>query len=96
MPKAIAHLNTEFASRYLKAMCRHFAHKVEVQYDNAQGTAALPDANLVMTANNDALYFEVQADDLQKLLRARYIVDAHIVRFAFREKLMGLDWASSQ
>jgi uncharacterized protein len=92
MPKATAQLDTDRASRYLQAMCKHFAHKVEVDYDSERGHAALPDGSLTMNASPSELRFEVEAEDLQKLLRTRYIVDAHIVRFAFREKLMGLSW----
>jgi uncharacterized protein len=94
MPKATARLETDLGSRYLQAMCKHFAHKVKVDYDETRGHAAMPDGRLDMHADADGINFEVVAEDLQALLKTRYIVDAHIVRFAFREKLMGLAWHS--
>ena len=33
---------TPQASKYLQQLCRHFAHKVAVEYDASQGRAALP------------------------------------------------------
>lgn len=96
MLKATANFETENASRYLQAMFRHFAHKIEVSYDEREGSARLPDGGLRITAADGKLYFEVCAEKLQDLLKTRYIVDAHIVRFAFREKLLGLRWESME
>lgn len=94
MPKAIAVFETENASRYLQAMFKHFAHKVEVQYNEFEGSATMPNGELSITADGDRMRFEVRSENVQNLLRTRYIVDAHIVRFAFREKLLGLAWQS--
>ena len=76
-------------------MCKHFAHKIPVEYDDSSGLAHLPDGTLSMKASEDGvLVFSVTAADVQKLLKTRYVVDAHIVRFAFREAILGLDWRS--
>lgn len=93
MPKSTSSFETERASRYLQAMCKHFAHKVEVNYDAEHGTAAMPYGTLNMHAHNGALHFEIEAPDEQQLTRMKWIVVSHIVRFAFREKLQQLDWS---
>lgn len=93
MPKAISTLETDRASRYLQAMCKHFAHKVPVSYDAAQGMADMPFGLLRMRASGDELRFEIEAADDPALARMKYVVEAHIVRFAFREKLQKLDWS---
>lgn len=92
MLKSTSSFETERASRYLQAMCKHFAHKVEVSYDAGQGTAALPYGRLDMHVENGVLHFQIEAADEIALARLMYVVDAHIVRFAFREKLQGLTW----
>lgn len=92
MPKATSTFETERASRYLQAMCRHFAHKVPVSYDTATGTAEMPYGLLNMHAAGNTLRFEIEADDDRLLDRLKYVVESHIVRFAFREKLQTLDW----
>ena len=94
MRKAVASLQTERASRYLQAMCKHFAHKVTVGYDARQGWAALPYGRLAMSVEgDDTLLFTVEAESAEMLERTKYVVDAHIVRFAFREQIKGLKWS---
>ncbi|MCC7250639.1 DUF2218 domain-containing protein [Hyphomicrobium sp.] len=92
MLRATSSFETERASRYLQAMCRHFAHKVPVNYDASVGTADMPFGLLNMEAAGNTLRFEIEAADDQSLARLKYVVEAHIVRFAFREKLKKLDW----
>ncbi len=93
MLKAVSRFETERASRYLQAMCKHFAHKVQVNYDPERGTAAMPYGKLDMFVRENVLHFEIQAESAELLDRMKYVVDAHIVRFAFREKLAGLQWS---
>lgn len=55
-------------------------------------TAALvPKPQLDVSPSTIALHFEIEADD-PLLDRMKYVVEAHIVRFAFREKLKKLNW----
>lgn len=92
MLKATSTLETERASRYLQAMCKHFAHKVPVSYDQATGTADMPFGRLNMSAAGNTLRFDIEAADDQSLDRMKYVVEGHIARFAFREQLRKLDW----
>ncbi len=92
MPKATSRLASDRASRYLQAMCKHFAHKVEVRYDAERGWAAMPYGSLNMRAVENVLHFEIEAADEALLERLKAVIDAHIVRFAFREKLQRLEW----
>lgn len=93
MPKATSRLASDRASRYLQAMCRHFAHKVEVQYGTERGWAAMPYGSLYMRVIDNVLHFEIEAADEALLERLKSVIDAHIVRFAFREKLERLEWS---
>lgn len=95
MPRSVSSLESERASRYLQAMCKHFAHKVEVSYDTERGTAAMPYGKLDMFVRDGVLHFEVEAENGELLDRMKYVVDAHIVRFAFREKITGLQWSDA-
>ena len=92
MPKATSSFETDRASRYLQAMFRHFAHKVPVSYDAMEGSAEMPFGRLSMRVADNLLHFEIVADNDELLDRMKYVVEAHIVRFAFREKLQKLDW----
>lgn len=83
---------TPNASRYIAQLCKHFAHKVSVEYDETRGEAMLPSGRATMTAENGALRFEVFSETEQGLTRGKFIIEDHIVRFAFREKLEKLEW----
>jgi len=93
MLKAISNFETARASRYLQALCKHFAHKVPVSYDTATGRAEMPFGLLSMHASANTLHLEVEATDGTSLDRMKHVVEAHLVRFAFRERLEELDWS---
>jgi hypothetical protein len=93
--KLLAHaeLRTDRASRYLQAMFKHFAHKVEgIVFDAQKGHAAMPYGGLRMWADGERLRVEIDAASDELLSKMKYVVDAHLVRFAFKENLEGLAW----
>ncbi|MAC77073.1 MAG: 2,4-dihydroxyhept-2-ene-1,7-dioic acid aldolase [Rhodobacteraceae bacterium] len=83
---------TPAAGRYLQQLCKHFAHKVEVRFDDTRGEAALPPGPAVMAATPERLEIVISAADAEGLELARGIIDSHLVRFAFREDFTGMDW----
>ncbi|MEM8650308.1 MAG: DUF2218 domain-containing protein [Pseudomonadota bacterium] len=87
-----ATFETEKAERYIAQLCKHFAHKVEVKYSQNEGWAALPGSEAFMKAENGSLQFKVFSQTEEGYERGKYIIEDHIVRFAFREKLDGLYW----
>ena len=95
MLKATSQFETERASRYLVQMSKHFAHKIEVTWDETDAHAALPTGAATMHAGDGRLRFEVEAATPAELERAKLIIEQHIVRFAFREKLERLDWVTA-
>lgn len=89
---ATAHYPTEHASKYIAQLCKHFAHKAEVSWDETTGHAALPPGPATLTASPEALDVRVEAEDAKGLIHARFVIDSHLVNFAFREGFTGLDW----
>lgn len=83
---------TAHGSKYLQQLCKHFAHKVEVSFDAAQGRAALASGPADLTADDEGLTVRVQAEDAKALIQARFVIDSHLVNFAFREGFTGLNW----
>ncbi|WDZ76178.1 DUF2218 domain-containing protein [Ensifer adhaerens] len=78
-------------------MSKHFAHKITVGYTETDSVAAMPGgATARMAACGDRLCFMVEAPDAEALQRAKDIIESHIVRFAFREKLKALDWSENE
>lgn len=83
---------TPNASRYIRMLCKHFAHKVPAEYTENRGDCQLPPGPAVMLASADSLRFEVSAENLEGIERARYIIEDHLIRFARKEGIESLDW----
>lgn len=94
MLTSTATMPTAHARKYLQQMCKHFAHKIDVAYSETEATCPFPFGSAQMFADDTALRFEVAADDATNLDRARQVIESHILRFAFREKIEALDWQS--
>lgn len=84
---------TVHGAKYIAQLCKHFAHKVEVEFDDVEGRAALPSGALTMRAEPEALRFRIEAPDAKAMIQARFVVDSHLVTFAHREGYTGLSWA---
>lgn len=84
---------TEFASKYLQQLCKHFGHKIDVTYDTHAGTLAFPFGPAQLTASDSALEVIVSAADSAGLERARGVIDSHLIRFAFREDFQEMTWS---
>ncbi|PRX37738.1 hypothetical protein SAMN05216257_105298 [Meinhardsimonia xiamenensis] len=91
--RATGRFETPHASRYLQQLCKHFAHKLEVRYDDTSGEVALPTGPCRLTAGDGCLIAEVAAEDETGLERARAIIDSHLARFAFRESFRNMSWS---
>ncbi len=93
-----ARAETPNAARYLGQLCKHFAHKITVDYDGEatpdHGTAHFPWGTCRMTATDKSLSLEARADSAEGLGRIRAVIDDHLGRFAWREKL-ALEWTTA-
>jgi len=79
---------TEHGSRYLQQICKHWAHKFEVDFDASQGRIVMPDdRSIALTAEPQALRIVLSAP-ADSTAATQKIIDAHIARFAFREELV--------
>ena len=93
MLTSTSRFETTTASKYLQALCKHFAHKVPVTYDALTGEAALPPGTARLRADEGGLDIEVTAADADKLARVQHIVEDHLLRFAFRDAPGPLVWS---
>lgn len=87
-------LETPNGSKYLQALCKHFGHKVAVEFDETRGQADLPAGRAQFRADESGLEIEVASDDETRLARAKTIVEDHLLRFAFREDPKALVWSA--
>jgi len=92
MPSCQISIKTDHASKYLLQLCKHFAHKVDVAFDEKNGLAALPPGPCTMKASEIELYIHCQSDDPKRLPMSRSIIETHLEKFAWREEL-AFDWS---
>ncbi|MAA97239.1 MAG: 2,4-dihydroxyhept-2-ene-1,7-dioic acid aldolase [Stappia sp.] len=86
MPALHTTVSTGNASRYLQQLCKHFAHKVPVTYDEREAEVAFPFGECRMWANETDLRIECASDSEETLKRTHFVVHDHLERFAWREK----------
>ncbi|MCG8272496.1 DUF2218 domain-containing protein [Aquamicrobium sp. NLF2-7] len=88
MPVSSAIVTTENGSRYLQQLCKHWSHRFEVNFDPQQGRIKFAEGEVItLTASPDKLDVRIEADDAERLPELNRVVEAHIVRYAFRETL---------
>lgn len=92
MPSATSIFASEKASRYLQQLCKHFAHKAPASHTETEGRVELPGGVLTLAATDAALQIRVDGDGPREIAKARYILEDHLIRFAFRENLAVLEW----
>ena len=86
---------TAHGSKYMQQLCKHLAHKIEVRCDTETADAALPTGQARFRAAADGLHAEIKAEDIPAIIQARFVVDKHLVTFAFRDKFAGFEWKVS-
>lgn len=92
MHVSTAHFATVNGSKYLQQLCKHLGHKVEVIYTETEAHADLPTGKMALRADETGLFAEVQAEELRDIIQARYVIDKHLVTFAFRDGFSGFAW----
>jgi hypothetical protein len=83
---------TANASRYLQQLCKHFDHKLPVEFDPQQGKIEFGFGTASLRADDTALTVEIPLADVGERDRARMVIDKHLARFAFREAFEHMEW----
>ena len=95
MAKTIAVVPTDSGWKYLQQLCKHWAHKLEVELTDHKGVVKFAEATAVMTSEGHALTVEIEAQSDEVLERMKGVVSSHLDRFAFREAPLPFDWKSA-
>ena len=84
-------VETGNASGYLQRLCKHFGHKLEVEFTPEKGLIAFEFGRAALQAGPDGLTMTALAESEEDLTRLRGVLVSHLERFAFREELK-IDW----
>lgn len=91
MVETVASINTEEASRFLRMLCKHFAHKVEADWSDDSGWVAFAMGRCDMQATAVQLHVRCQAENLSDLDEVADTIKSHFDRFAQKQQLV-LNW----
>lgn len=86
MLRKTARVSTSNAKRYVPRLCRHFSHKVPVNWGESRGDVEFPMGNCHMDASETVLRIQCESDSDESLERVCGIVATHLVRFAERAR----------
>ena len=90
---SVARVPTHSASRYLQQLCKHWSHKMAVEFSPEEGTIDFPNGSrLAMKADSDTLDVMLSVPVGEDVERMREVVSSHLNRFAFREAPLTFDW----
>lgn len=86
-----AFVSTATPARYISRLCKHFAHKIPVSFDEQQGRIEFDMGVALLQASETGLQLTVQSETDEGLQRLKQVVASHFERFAWQETLT-LDW----
>jgi len=83
MPAATAEIETTEASRLIKRLCTHWAHKLAVTFDDASATVPFDATTTAwLHADDRQLRVRVEAVDATTVERFQGVVESHLQRMA--------------
>ncbi|MBT8767992.1 DUF2218 domain-containing protein [Metapseudomonas boanensis] len=88
---ASAYVATPTPARYISRLCKHFAHRVTVEFDEQRGRIEFDLGLGLLRAEGDGLTLSVESQTQEGLDRLQEIVGSHFVRVAWQEELQ-LEW----
>ena len=100
---ASAFVSTAHSQRYLTQLCKHWAHNLDVEFDETNGRVIFPkdarganwagDATVRFVARESGLDVTIEATSDGQLNGLKGAVARHLDRFAHREAPLAFDWS---
>jgi len=91
MPQFHAVVPTPRAARNMTRLCKHFAHKGDVRFDEVHAQIDFTFGSCRMLATPDRLLIDCQAEPGEAEKRLRFVIADHLQRFSGEEALQ-VDW----
>ena len=88
MKVSTADVVTTHAVSYMKQLCRHWAHKFPVTFDEESGRIELNQTLCLLNPSPDLLKVRLELEDDADQDRMERVVAEHLQRFGFREELV--------
>ncbi|MCD7111324.1 DUF2218 domain-containing protein [Rhizobium sp. DKSPLA3] len=92
MLEATSRFETNEGQKYLVQLCKHFAHKIEVEHAGDRGELRFSCGTGFLLASAEGLSIRVRSPDDRSLGETKAVIESHLLRFAFREPSGPLLW----
>ncbi|MBD9624163.1 DUF2218 domain-containing protein [Ensifer sp. ENS06] len=92
MQEATTHFATEDGQKYLTQLCKHFAHKVDVEQEGPRAELRFSCGTGYLHATSEGLSIRARSPDDANLANTKSVIESHLLRFAFREEPDPLAW----
>ncbi len=87
MFKTTGSVQTGQASKYLQPLCKHFAHKVEVDFTPHEALVSFPMGPCIILADDVTLRFQGQSEKAEGIEAMKGVIVSHLDKFAWREQI---------
>jgi hypothetical protein len=88
MASSQARVSTDRPERYLTQLCKHFSHKLPVEFTDSEGKLTFSSGVCHLRAESGTLVLDATAADAESLDRTEDVVARHLVRFGARNELV--------
>jgi hypothetical protein len=82
---------TDHPGRMILKLCKHFRHKVPVEFNEHVGRVDFQPGRCVFTADEQRLKIRIEGQDDAEIGRMHYVLEDHIQRFT-RSQALTLAW----
>ncbi len=87
MPISRAEIATESGDKLINRLCKHWAHKLEVEQEEGKGRVTFDVGTCLMSTEPGRLHVAIEALDEKGLDRLEGVVASHLERMAGKEPL---------
>src|SRR4051794_11231168 len=91
-----ASVPTANGSKYMQQLCKHWSHKLTVEFTEDRGVVRFPNAVVAFEARPDDLAVTIDGPEKDEVERLKGVVASHLDRFAFREAPLKFDWSEPE
>jgi hypothetical protein len=87
MKASTARIGVERPERYVTRMCRHFAHRLPVEFTKERGSIRFDVGTCLLSTGPNQLILRAEAEDEERLGRLESVVGRHLERFGTEDEL---------
>ncbi len=91
MQSTKAKITTDNPERYIKRLCKHFAHKVDADYSESAGFVNFSPGTCKMKAEESSIIFTINSEGQERTADLENVISRHMDQFA-RDETFNWHW----